>query len=497
MKKIYTNAGAQIAGKILTAIIAIFLIRILTQYLSVEWYGLYSKIYNYLSIFATIADMGLYTIAVREIARAVSKWDEEEVRKISGNILTMRALGGIAIIGIALCIALFLPGYNDHIALICIGITAIFTLFGLINSSILALLQARLKSEFSLISSVAGKIVTLLGLIAITYLIPRDSIYFAEWWLIAVMIVGLLGNIIMTLMLAIYAKRSDWIGFRYDLPYIKNILKETIPFWIALFLGVVYFKVDVILLSILEPAHIHDTSIALYSLPMKIVEVGMVFGTIYLNSLLPVLSSHHLTTEKKHRVTHTAWLLLFILGSMISIGLAFGAYQVIELIASSEYIKVGSLYDSPHTLMITAWIFAVYFIASLSNYLLINANRQKELLKINIAITILNIGLNLILIPHYSFIGAAVATLISQIILTICTLSRLRWMGIYTSMPVRQYLEILIASILSIIILEWLYSFIPNGIAWLLIIGSTILLVFSPVLVKWWKYNHETTRYVS
>ena len=76
--------------------------------------------------------------------------------------------------------------------------------------------------------------------------------------------------------------------------------------------------------------------------------------------------------------------------------------------------------------MITAWIFAVYFIASLSNYLLINANRQKELLKINIAITLLNIGLNLIFIPHYSFIGAAVATLISQVILTLATLSRLR-----------------------------------------------------------------------
>ena len=111
---------------------------------------------------------------------------------------------------------------------------------------------------------------------------------------------------------------------------------------------------------------------------------------------------------------------------MISIGFAFGAYQVIGLIASSEYIKIGSFYDSPHTLMITAWIFAVYFIASLSNYLLINANRQKELLKINIAITFVNIGLNLILIPHYSFIGAAVATLISQVVLTLATLSRLR-----------------------------------------------------------------------
>ena len=497
MKKIYTNAGAQIAGKILTAIIAIFLIRILTQYLSVEWYGLYSKIYNYLSIFATIADMGLYTIAVREIARAASKWDEEEVRKISGNILTIRSLGGVAIIGIALLIALFLPGYNSHIALICIGITGIFTLFGLINSSILALLQARLKSEFSLISSVTGKIVTLLGLIAITYLIPRDSIYFAEWWLIAVVGVGLIGNIIMTLMLALYTRRSDWIGFRCDLQYIKHIFKETLPFWIALFLGVVYFKVDVILLSILEPAHIHDISIALYSLPMKIVEVGMVFGTVYLNSLLPVLSSHSLSSEKKHRVTHTAWLLLSILGSMISIGFAFGAYQVIWLIASSEYTKADNIYDSPHTLMITAWIFAVYFIASLSNYLLINANRQKELLKINIAITLLNIGLNLILIPYYSFIGAAVATLISQITLTICTLSRLRWMGIYSSMPIRRYLEVLASSLLCVIILGWLYHIIPDGITGLIIIWSIILLVFSPVLIKWWKYNNETTTYVS
>ncbi len=497
MKKIYTNAGAQIAGKILTAIIAIFLIRILTQYLSVEWYGLYSKIYNYLSIFATIADMGLYTIAVREIARAASKWDEEEVRKISGNILTIRSLGGVAIIGIALIIALFLPGYNSHIALICIGITGIFTLFGLINSSILALLQARLKSEFSLISSVTGKIITLLGLILITYILPRESTHFAEWWLIAVITVGLIGNIVMTMMLAIYARKSDWVGFQYDPVYIKHIFKETLPFWIALFLGVVYFKVDVILLSILEPENIHNVSIALYSLPMKIIEVGMVFGTVYLNSLLPVLSSHHLSQEKKHRVTHTAWLLLSILGSIISIGFAFGAYQVIGLIASSEYIKIGSFYDSPHTLMITAWIFAVYFIASLSNYLLINANRQKELLKINIAITLLNIGLNLILIPHYSFIGAAVATLISQIILTLATLSRLRWMGIYSSMPIRRYLEVFASSLLCVIILGWICKMIPNGIVWLITIWSIILLVFSPVLIKWWKYNSETTLHVS
>ena len=56
-------------------------------------------------------------------------------------------------------------------------------------------------------------------------------------------------------------------------------------------MGVIFFKVDIILLSLLEDSDITDTSIALYALPMKIVEVGMMYGTIFLNSLLPVLTT--------------------------------------------------------------------------------------------------------------------------------------------------------------------------------------------------------------
>lgn len=56
-RKIYINTLAQIISKILTAIISIAMIKILTGYLDVAGYGLYSKIYNYLSIFAVIADM--------------------------------------------------------------------------------------------------------------------------------------------------------------------------------------------------------------------------------------------------------------------------------------------------------------------------------------------------------------------------------------------------------------------------------------------------------
>ena len=86
-KKIASNTIAQVLSKVLTAIISIFLISILTNYFSVEMYGLYSKIYNYIWIFVFLADLWLYAIAIREIT--ANKLDSA---KIVWNIMTLRLI---------------------------------------------------------------------------------------------------------------------------------------------------------------------------------------------------------------------------------------------------------------------------------------------------------------------------------------------------------------------------------------------------------------------
>jgi O-antigen/teichoic acid export membrane protein len=45
-----------------------------------------------------------------------------------------------------------------------------------------------------------------------------------------------------------------------------------------------------------------DKIVAVYSLPMKIVEVGMLFGTVFLNSLLPVLTENKDDPTKLTRI---------------------------------------------------------------------------------------------------------------------------------------------------------------------------------------------------
>lgn len=168
-------------------------------------------------------------------------------------------------------------------------IAGVFTLFGLVNSSILSLLQAYLKTEFSFVSTTLGKLSNLLSIVAVvTFALPKteigqsifgsyDPLLFPALSLGAVMLCGLLGNVVMTWLLYAYSRSVEKIGFVFDREYAKHILTASLPYGLALFLNVVFFKVDIVLLSVLEPREIADKDIALYGVPMKIVEVGMMF----------------------------------------------------------------------------------------------------------------------------------------------------------------------------------------------------------------------------
>ena len=106
-KQVYINTIAQLGGKVTTVFISIFLIRILTNYLTLDEYGLYTKVYNYLSIFATIADLGLYTITIREIS--AHRDTPDRAHAIIGNVMTLRTGMGLAIIALATLIAAYIP----------------------------------------------------------------------------------------------------------------------------------------------------------------------------------------------------------------------------------------------------------------------------------------------------------------------------------------------------------------------------------------------------
>lgn len=422
-KKIYTNTLAQIAGKVATAIISIGMIKIITGYLDIAGYGLYSKIYNYLSIFAVIADLGLYTITVRELTKHAD--DEKMVAKISSNVLTLRTTSWVLIIFFSLAIAPILQWYNSLMALLGIFIAGLFTLLGLVNSSLMSYLQATLRTEFSFIANTGGKLLTFGMILMFVWVFFPNSSGISEMnKYLLIMLAGLAGNMLMTWLTWWYANRWHPIRFGWDTEYIKYILTISLPFWVALFLNVIFFKADTILLSVMESPEIADTAVALYSLPMKIVEVGMMYGTVFLNSLLPVLTTaiEKGDKEKEKKLMKHALLLLGGAGAIISLTLFSLAPWVIQIISTNAYVHTEVMgYTAVDAMRIVVWIFLVYFISSLYTYALIARGEQKQMMYINATIALLNIIGNIIFIPLYSFVGSAWVTLFTQVLLLMLT----------------------------------------------------------------------------
>ena len=481
-KKIASNTIAQIFSKVGTAIIAIFLISILTNYLTVELYGLYSKIYNYIWIFVFLADLWLYAITIREITN-----NKKDSSKIVGNVMSLRFILWIFILFLATGIAYFIPWYDSPLALYSIIIASIFTLFQLLNSSILALMQANMKIEFSAVSLIFAKLINVWWIALVAYFFyPKEFIensnYFTPF--LYIMTASVISVIINTLMNYWYARKIVKFSFAFDWEYIKHLFKISLPYGLALFLSIVYFKVDIIILSLMEGPKLWDLSIALYSLPMKIVEVLIVVGGFYMTSLLPSLSEafKKKDIQQLDALTWISFKILFASAMLIlTLGVLFREY-LIKIIANNDYINTTHMFNSSDAFLVVFAVIVFNFLSLVFIYCLVASEKQSVLLKINSIVTIFNIIWNIILIPKYSFIWAWIVTLMSQMLLTFL------WY-IYTKNIIRFHLPIwfIIKNIVLWIWVFWLgYFFLHNYSFWLyfdfLVYGGILFWIYAWVL---------------
>lgn len=91
-----------------------------------------------------------------------------------------------------------------------IAITSLFTLLGLVNSSLMSYLQSILKTEFSIIANTAGKLLTF-GMILMFAGFLAGLVHTEKF--ILVMLAGLAGNLLMTALTWWYANRWHRVHF--------------------------------------------------------------------------------------------------------------------------------------------------------------------------------------------------------------------------------------------------------------------------------------------
>ncbi len=389
-RKVFYNTTIQVIGKAVAIAISVGLVMVLTRYFGTKGYGDYATILTYLGFAGIIVDMGFFSITVREISKP-----RANIPKIVSNVLSLRIFLSILLFGGAVGLVFLMP-YSMTIKL-GISIAAIAYLFISLRQIGVSVFQAKLKMDRNAVIDVVTRLLNLILVFAFIKL---------GYGLLAVMVALIIANGLGFLLTLILARKFTRIYFTIDRKLWKRLFWEAVPMAIALVLMKIYFQFDIILLSIMKGSH----DVGVYSAAYKVLEVLITLPVMLMGSILPSLTFH---ATKKHfkRVKHLfkkSFDVLMIIALPITVGGVILAAPLMNFVAGDKF--AGSEKVLVWILIALSFIFMNHVIG----HTLIAHNRQQRLIWQGVLGVVINLGLNLILIPRYSYTGAAVATVITE-----------------------------------------------------------------------------------
>lgn len=410
-RKIISNTLAQIIGKLLVTIIGLTTVKMTTSYLAVKGYGEYTAVYEFLAFFGIAADLGFFTIGVKEMSQ-----NEEKIPIIIGNILSLRTISVIIAMLGAIALAFVVPQYSDTRIPLGIAISSITVFFTMMNGTITSVLQVKMKMHIASIATILGKIVTVLCMVYIIYYgFPDDK----DMGFNMLMVAGVVGAIIMNSGTNYYVKKITPLKHRFDIAIWKEIITKSLPYGIALILSTIYFRMNSVLISMMRT----QEELGIYGVASKMLEQFTIIPLYFMNSVLPVLakSIKEETSEKYRMIIRYSFDFLVAMSVPMVVGIYILAYPIVFIISTPEFLSrtAEGFYGSDVALKILIFALLFQFINILFAFILIAANKQGKLLYINGACVTLNLLINFFLIPQYGFIGACITYVFSELFILI------------------------------------------------------------------------------
>lgn len=367
---------------------AIFVGIYIARYLGPEQFGLLSYAIAIVAIFMAISRLGMESILVRELVN-----HPEEKRQYMGTAFSLMLIAAILGVGlIAGIVGLIESDPQTKLYILIISIGLIFQTFLVIDYGF----QAQVKAKYS---SVAKSIALILGAVIKIFLVifQADLLLFVFSYAFDYVLIAIL-------LLAMHLKkRQPSFLFVFNVQLIKPLLKSAWPMVMSAVAIILYMRIDQIMIKNM----LDSEQLGLYAAMTRIYEGWIMIPVILSVSLLPaIVKSKSLSqTEYEKRMT-----LLFSLVFWISIAAAgitaLFSEVIIKLTFGLEYMPASSVF------VIIMWSASFAALGSVSLRYLVAENMEKKIVIRTVVALIVNVLLNLILIPVYGIEGAAIATLI-------------------------------------------------------------------------------------
>jgi O-antigen/teichoic acid export membrane protein len=389
--KIVDNIGWLLMDKILRMGVGLLLGVWIARYLGPEQFGQINFATAFVGLFGAIAGLGLQSIVIRDIVN-----DPDNAKLTLGTAGVLHTIGGL----LAFVLALGFIAYLRPDDVIARSIVAILGSAMLFKFSDVAVYWFESQVQSKYIVLVQNCAFLIFAVVKVGLILNMSSLTAFVW---TIMAEALLVAILMLLTLGIHGQMLR--QFRFTLKRAKELLTDSWPLLLSGFAIMIYMKIDQIMLGQL----IGDEAVGVYSAAVRISEVWYFIPMMILTSVFPSI----LEAKKKSEVLFYQRLQsLFDLMTLISIPVAIAMTVLSSFVIEALY---GNAYhDAAIVLAIHIWASVFVFLGVASSNWYLVENLQK-LMFIRTAISsVINIGLNFLLIPKYGVIGAAVATVITQ-----------------------------------------------------------------------------------
>ncbi len=403
--KIASNTIIQVAGRLLQAFLGLGTAAILMETLGIKGFGNYSLVLAYAMFFGALTDLGFIRIMVREISelgfvnKTVSSDKLKKVRLILGTGITTNMIFTLSALVLVTVLVSFLNYESELKLAIMVGLVGEF--FGSLRLSE-TVLRVKMKMKYATLALLLTSVVTFSSAFILFKLNPNNLlIWMAAGWTLA--------RLISSSVTFFFANREFKIWpFKFDKILSKKMLVEGIPLGLAVVLATVYYRVDAFMLKGMST----DVELGFYGAAYKFVDILIAVPSFFLIAASPVLADRLKNNFSKFkRAYQRAFLLLIIvvipiMGFMIILapsilGMVFGD----KASGSIEILRILSL------------AFPFIFMSYLYESLLIALRKKYTFLFMAVLGAVLNISLNIYLIPNYDGAGAAIATFITTFVL--------------------------------------------------------------------------------
>jgi len=389
-RRYFFNTSWMFAEQFMRIIAALFVGVYVARYLAPEQFGVYSYVMAFVSLFGALASLGLNSIVVRDLVNSPDQSDA-----YLGTAFWLKLVGALltfCLIAITVQFSGNEASTSLYILLIASGL--IFQSFDVIDFYF----QSKVLSKYVAICKTVQ--LALSSILKLVFIFIEADLF----WFVLVSLIDQI-TLAIAFIFAYWRQRIGIFFGRFDTRVAKIMLRNSWPLILSGVAVSLYMRIDQIMIKEM----LDEQSVGLYSAAVKLSEAWYFLVAIIVASVFPSLAYAKKNSEVLYLLrlqrlcTMLTWMAI-----AVAFPMTFLANWLVTLLYGQAYLAASSV------LSIHIWSTVFVFLGVASGVSFTLENQAKKSLYRTAIGCILNIILNLALIPRYGINGAAAATLLSQ-----------------------------------------------------------------------------------